>query len=554
MRIPTDPVERLALYEDVLQKCTATRSHRKEYYKTLKAFYLFGGDPQSGDTDAHFNKILPHLDQLKSFMYSQEAIRFDIELGESVNDAEKRKVPTVARQLGKEWRSSSSANICSHCIRWSFVYGSMFSKSRWKNKAIQTFAVEPHNIGVFREDVMGLDDQEAVSHTYYITKSQLANELQSGGRANAASILEQAQASSHENLGATVGPVDRVIISSVTPAIQGNVDLWQRDFTGLYLPRVTEPLIEMNELYIFNDVIGDYQVVTIMEPNIVVWDRPNERIFVKNELPLNQYCPVPAYDYFYGYSEVERLIPLQVMRDERMVDIRHMMKLQARPPKSAVNFAGAQDEIALTLDSPSGLVISDDPTAKMEVHQIVVPEDLFREVREIDEMFGEMSGISNVNQGKGETGVRSAGHAAQLSKLGASRAKDRAMVVEDSLSAQATKYIKIMRRYDDRPYREEAISDKPGDEFLLSQFTDDFMAVIDAHSSSPIFNEETEDKAFKLFEVKAIDREELLDQIAVPKRDLLKQKLKTKIEPAEAAAAAEEKQLKIAELKARKAG
>lgn len=554
MQIPKEALPRLELYEDVLHKCIATRQHRREYYKVLKMFYLFGSQGNLDDPNARFNKILPHLDQLKSFMYSQEAIRFDIELGESVNDAEKRKIPTIARQLGKEWKSSNTPNIASHCIRWSFVYGSMFSKARWKKNCIQPYAVEPHNIGVFREDVLGLSDQEAISHTYYITKSQLRNEMMSGGRANIDQILEMAQSSAHDDSGATVGPVDRVIISAVSPDIRGNVDMWQQDFTGLYRPRVTEPLIEMNELYIYNDAIGDYQVVTMMDPNIVIWDRPNERIFVKGELPFVQYCPVPALEYFFGYSEVERLIPLQIMRNERINGVRHLMKLQERAPKAAVNYTGNQDEIAATLDSPAGLVISDDPTAKVETFQPEIPEDLFREVREIDEMFGEVSGISNVNQGKGEQGVRSAGHAAQLSKLGSSRAKDRAMVVEDSLAAQATLYIKIMRRFDARKYRAESVSNEPGEEFILAQFTDDFIASIDAHSSSPIFNEETEAKAFELFKAKAIDREDLIDQVSIPKRDLLKQKLKTKIEPAEAAAAAKEQALKVAEIKGRKAG
>lgn len=555
MQIPTNPIDRLDLYTDVLAKCTASRQHRREYYKVLKSFYLFGSDGLMEDPNARYNKILPHLDQLKSFMYSQEAIRFDIELGQSVNDAEKRKIPTVAKQLGMEWKSSNAANIASHCIRWAFVYGSMFCKMRWKKNCVRPYAVEPHNIGVFREDTIGLDEQEAISHTYYITKSQLTNELVSGGRANREQILELAQSSSYDQSSSTVGPVDRVIISAVSPSIQGNVSLWNQDFTGLYRPRVTEPLIEMNELYIYNDAIGDYQVVTIMDPNIVVWDRPNERIFLRGELPFVQYCPIPAYEYFYGYAEVERLIPLQIARNERICDLRHMMKQQARPPKTGVNFPGNQDEIALALDSPNGLVISDDPTAKMDIHQPTIPEDLFREVREYDEMFGEMSGISAVNAGKGETGVRSAGHAAQLSKLGASRAKDRAMLIEDSLASQGTLYVKIMRRYDDRRYREESTDSKPGAEFLLSQFTDDFAVTIDAHSSSPIFNEETEDRAFALFDRKAMDREDLLDQIPIPKRDLLKQRLKTKIEPAEAAAAAKEQALKVAEIKGRqKAG
>lgn len=549
MKIPKEPLGRLQLYEDVLQKCKASRAHRKEYYKTLKMFYLFGSDGNLDDPNGRFNKIQPHLDQLKSFMYSQETTRFEIQIGESVNDAEKRKTPTIAKHLQKEWNSSNAGAVSGHCIRWSFVYGSMFSKSRWKGRCIETFAVEPHNIGVYREDTTELGRQEAISHTYWITESQLRNELEAGGRANIDDVMKEAQSSSHDESGSTVGPVDRVIISAVSPEISGNVDMFTRDFTGLYRPRVTQPLIEMNELYVYNDEIGDYQVVTIMDPDIVVWDRPNQRIFVKNELPFVQYCPIPAYDYFYGYSEVERLIPLQIMRNERMNGIRHLMKLQERPPKTATGMTGAQDEIALTLDSPMGLVISDNPTAKTDVHQPDIPEDLFREVREIDDMFGEVSGISNVNSGKGEMGVRSAGHAAQLSKLGASRAKDRAMVIESSLEKQATLYVKMMKRYDPSTFRADSVDGSPGVEFLLAQFTDDFIAKVDAHSSSPIFTEETEQKAFELFKAKAIDREELIDLANMPKADLLKQKLKNKIEPAEAAAAEEQKKLELAKIR-----
>lgn len=546
MIIPSTAVDRLQLYMDVLNACKASREHRKTYYAALKMYYLFGTQGMLEEPKARFNKIQPHLDQLKSFMFSQETTRFDIELGASVNAAEKRKIPASSLALSQEWKRSGGGITASHCVRWSFVYGSMFAKLRPKKKHVEPFVVEPHNFGVYREDTIGLDNQEAFSHTYYITKSQLRNEMQSGGRLNYEKLLDLVQGSAHDNSGATVGPVDRVIISSVSPNIVGNVDLWNQDFTGLYRARVTEPLIEMNELYIYNDAIADYQVVTIADPDIVIWDRPNERIFLKDQHPFIQFCPIPAYDYFYGYSETERLTPLQDMRNERMSDVRHMMKQQAHPPSSATGFSGNEDEIAETMDSPAGLVITDNLAAKFDKHQPVIPDDLFREIRDIDDQFGDQSGINAVNAGKGEQGVRSAGHAAQLSKLGSSRAKDKALVIEDALETMATRYLQLMRRYDDSRYREESTDTKEGAEFLLSQMTEDFMAKVDAHSGSPIFMEEAEDKAFALFDRKAIDREDLLDLVQIPKRDLLKAKLKNKIEPAEAAAAEKDRQLKLA--------
>ena len=70
---------------------------------------------------------------------------------------------------------------------------------------------------------------------------------------------------------------------------------------------------------------------------------------------------------------------------------------------------------------------------------------------------------------------------------------------------------------------------------------------VDAHSNSPVFSENMTDMAELLFKAKAIDRETFIEMLPVPMKDLLKQRLKTKIEPAEAA----EKQ---AELKAEAEG
>ena len=152
-------------------------------------------------------------------------------------------------------------------------------------------------------------------------------------------------------------------------------------------------------------------------------------------------------------------------------------------------------------------------------------------------MFEEMSGITNVIQGKGESGVRSQGHAANLARLGSSRAKKRALVVEDQLEKLATLYLQLTQAYDDDTMRTET-----GVEFIAEQFTNNFIVKVDAHSNSPIFQEDQRALAFELFKAKAIDRETLIDLLDVPMKELLKTRLKTKIEPAEAAAQQAEQQ------------
>jgi hypothetical protein len=150
-----------------------------------------------------------------------------------------------------------------------------------------------------------------------------------------------------------------------------------------------------------------------------------------------------------------------------------------------------------------------------------IPNDIFREISEIDNMFAEASGIVNVLQGRGESGVRSAGHASQLARLGSSRAKKRALVIESSLEKLATLYLKLMMVYDDTMY-----VDEDGNKFIAAQFTNDFTVNVDAHSNSPIFMEDQRDLAFNLFQAGAISKERLIDMLDPPMKQLLLEDLR----------------------------
>jgi hypothetical protein len=126
-----------------------------------------------------------------------------------------------------------------------------------------------------------------------------------------------------------------------------------------------------------------------------------------------------------------------------------------------------------------------------------------------------------VLQGKGESGVRSAGHASQLARLGSSRAKKRALIVEDSLEKVATLYLKLIQTYDNTHFK-----DTEGVTFIPEQFTKDFVVKVDAHSNSPIFTEDLRALAFNLFKAQAIDKESLLDLLEPPMKQELKDRLK----------------------------
>ena len=522
MRIPSNELLREQFYRDLIEKCMVSLQERKGDYASLRSFFLFGSGPDESPTI--FNKIYPHIDQLTSFLYSAETTRFSINVGASVPNQEHTKIPRLTLALNDEWLNSNADQVFSSALTWALCFNSTFIKLVYNN-GIHPYMVEPASMGVLREDTPYTDRQEAIVQTYYITKSELYNRLYSHPKRE--SIVKRITTSVHTKTEDLPEGVDRIIMSQSNPTIYGNVNL---DLSGMnrYKARVAEETVKMYELWVWNDDTQDYQCVTMAEPDIFIYDRPGASMFLKGELPFVQVCPNPQYDYYWGQSEVQRLIFLQQLRSNRMTEILDLLSKQVNPPTALTGFTGILDEKNFALNRAGGLLASDMPNAKAERLAPDMPSSLFEVIHEVDAMFSEASGISSVLQGKGESGVRSSGHASQLARLGSSRAKKRALIVEDSLEKVATLYLKLMQAYDKTHFKDE-----DNHQFIAEQFTKDYVVKVDAHSNSPIFTEDLRQLAFNLFKAKAIDTESLLDLLEPPMKQLLKDKLKKK----EAAAA-----------------
>ena len=515
MRIPEDNVKREEFYLDLINKCGVSAAERKSDYAALRNYYLFGASPE--ESPAIFNKIYPHIDQLTSFLFSAETTRFSIDLGASVPADEFRRVPILTKALNDEWLNSNCDQVFSNALTWALCYNTTFVKLIYRS-GIHPYMIDPGNVGVLREDTPYTDRQEALVQKYYITKSELMNRLYSHPKRD--EILKRVSSAYHQTGLDVPEGLDRIVMSQSNPTMYGNVNLDLSGYTR-YKARVAEDTVEMNELWVWNDETQDYQVVTIADPDIVIYDRPGETVFLKGECPFVQVCPNPQYDYYWGQSEVQRLVFLQQLRNKRMSEILDLLSKQVNPPTALIGFSGILDEKNFALNRAGGLLSSDLPNAKVERVAPTMPQQLFEVIHEVDAMFAEASGISSVLSGRGEQGVRSAGHASQLARLGSSRAKKRAIIVEDAIEKVATLYLKMMRVYDDTHFK-----DVDGIPFIAAQFTEDFVVKVDAHSNSPIFTEDLRQLAFNLFKAQAIDREGLIDLLEPPMKQLLKEKLK----------------------------
>ena len=515
MRIPTDNTEREIFYRQLIEKCLVSVEERKADYASLRSLFLFGAGPD--EPPALFNKIFPHIDTLTSFLYSAETTRFSINLGASVHESEQIKSPVLTSALNDEWLNSNADQVFSSALNWALVYNTTYIKLV-VNNGIHPYMVEPGCVGVLREDIPYTDRQEAIVQTYYITKSELYSRLYAHPKRE--SIVSKLSAAVHVRTEDVPNGLDRIIMSSSSPEMTGNVNM---DLYGYnrYKATVAEDTVKMYELWVWNDEINDYQCVTMADPDVFIYDRPGGTLFLKGELPFVQICPNPQYDYYWGLSEVQRLMYLQQLRNKRMTEILDLMAKQVNPPTAVSGFMGILDEKNFALNRAGGLLSSDMPNAKVDRLAPEMPQSLFEVIHEIDAMFEEASGISAILSGRGEQGVRSAGHASQLARLGSSRAKKRALVVEDALEKVATLYLKLMQVYDATHFKDEA-----GNMFIAEQFTRDYVVKVDAHSNSPIFTEDLKSLAFNLFKTQAIDKESLIDLLEPPMKQLLIQKLK----------------------------
>ena len=263
MKIPTNLLDREEFYLDIIRKCLVSRESRRTDYSYLRNWYLFGNGPD--EAPALYNKIYPHIDQLTSFVYSAETTRFSIELGAAVKETEHSKIPSLTRALNDEWLNSNADQVFSSAVSWAFCYNSSFIKLIVKD-GIHPYMVEPSCIGVLREDSPYMDRQEAIVHTYYITKSELYARLYSHPKRD--EIVHRITLIEHERTETSNG-IDRIIMSQTDPTLYGNVNL---DLSGMnrYKAEVAEPTVEMTELWIWNDDTKDYQVVTKADPDVII--------------------------------------------------------------------------------------------------------------------------------------------------------------------------------------------------------------------------------------------------------------------------------------------
>lgn len=544
MIIPKDPALRQNFYQKLVTDCLATRMERFEFYKMLRNYYLFGSSDESG---APYNKIASTVDTLSSFIYSPAGARFSIHLGTTVPEGEIFKVTPMAQEISDQWKQTKTHLVFGLGVKWSLVFGAMLFKEIWNEgtKTSRTYLVEPHQFGVLREDIPNIEDQEAFVHCYTNTKTQLETDLD--GNPRKAEIMEAVEKGAATGTATQYGEgMTRLILSAgiSTTSSGGTGGAPAEGLTGHglgsydYAPRVETDLIDMFELYVWDDEENDYRMVTVASPDIIIFDRKN--VGVKQVAQFVKIAPEHnCYDYFWGESFVARLCALQDWLTLRLQQVQALMERQVDPSFAFPGWTGLVEEKGLAYRKAGGFISNPPGAGKPEKMSPDFPPNIFTEIHEIHAMFDDQAGIHNVLQGKGEPGVRSKGQADLMARLSSARPKARAVVIEEAAEDLATLKLRNIQENSKARLVAKGLKNSDGQPntiFIPEQFTHDYEVKVDAHSTSPIFIEDHKADAFAFLEAKVITRARFVKMVSPSDEQIILEELKG-IEQKEAEAA-----------------
>lgn len=517
MKIPDDLKKRDELYQDVIRHCAVSRESRRVNYRRWERWFLLGTD---GGTRARFNLVRAYVDRATAYIYSQDTTRFACKLPRNLQEQFAEHMEVARDVFADQWHGSDSDLEVGQAIEWSYPFGCTVLKAlAWPQSELRY--TEPAQFGVLTEHQPKLEEQEAVVHWYYATLYEMERYLVHNPRREAilASIATAAVPGTGAPTNDSIQPaMGTVIVNAINPlvSITGNALVGPAE--DIPEPQVEIPLVELAELWVWDDDRNDYRCVTFAESaGLTIWERHNPTL--PDELPFIKICPFPHPRYFWGEVDLQRQMPLQEWREDLMARIDKLLKLQLKPPKALIGMSGITDEKAQALNRSGGILVSNSPAGRIESLKPEMPPDAFAEVHQVDYMSGETGGLPAVLQGQGDAGVRAGQQAGVMASLAAARPRKRAFIVEDQIEEAATKMFRVLRRQDDTTYRTPS-----GQEFLLAQLPSSVSMRIAAHTASPLYQEATERKANLLIKAGAIDKATYVELLDPPMADSLRAK------------------------------
>lgn len=534
MKLPSSEPDLLEFAQEIAGQCLASQPQRINQYALWRS-YLFAGTEDPGRPSI-YNRCGPHIDRLSSFLYSPSDVRLAVEFSRKAEQTWKDRETYISDILTEEFHGTGADLTFSEGVPWALTCGASFIKLLWnEQKGIDTFLVQPSQMGVWEENMNGLDRQEAICHVSYISRKALARRV-----ANHPRRKEIMEAAHREVLERTADDVDtmmhQVVIGGTYPIGEGTatgsvgtVDVFNVAPSAQLPPEVIAELVKFTELWVLDDDRRDWTTLQYIDPGVLIEPCGQKRnLFIPERHPFQMIQPNPLHGYFWGRSELSDLWRLQDVITQRLDDITHITRLRAHPPRALIGFSGISDESKTAMGALDGLLIETSPNAKIENLAPEMPQDAYEQLQKTVEFFDDVAGFSALMQGQGEPGVRAGMHAQSLQRSASARMRDKALLLERQQGDFGDVFLEVLAAKDEGAivHTEEAPEGKPKVQWMLSQMPDDRRVIVDSHSSSPAFAADSTQLAFGLAKAGAVDPEGLLYLTRPPQMDMLLKNLK----------------------------
>lgn len=528
------------------KRCFASQRQRLDSYSRWRAYLTTGSaDPSQ---PAILNKMGPHADRLHSYLFSPAECRFMVEFGPRASPEWQRRELEISRLITKEFHSSNVDMAFGDATFWSIPYGAAFVKlgiktslettpeadtswvrSLWKRgrrrpsrgvlpdsqrqvfDCFDPYVILPQAMGVSDEQVNGLDRQEVIVQQIPITKYELARRLRY--HPDASNIIQRALASVTTRDPDDLTFMHQVIIGGQNPLVANGtttgtsqVSIFDQSPYPQLDARQLAQILWLTEIWVIDDERGDYTTIQYIEPDIVIeGDLIRRNLFIPGHHPYTLVQPNEQQGYFWGRSEFADLHLLQDTIAQRLLDIVKIGKLQAQPPMHGSGISGNVAEIRRSMRTPNGIYLSDMPNAKLEKMAPDLPSDSYQNLDTLIRYFDEIAGFQPTLMGQGEQGVRAGVHAASLQRAAGARIRDRALIVERQCAELGSLCLDVMATKDPTLYHPDQ-----GGGYLLADLPEDRGIMVDSHSSSPAFTEDSKALAFALARSGAVTPKGLL--------------------------------------------
>jgi hypothetical protein len=549
LQVPHQETALIRFTNETIDQCMASCRARAAECRLINAIVETG---RTDGSKSKLNMLYNHVDRLTAYLYSPTDLRFTLDFENDYPEIIYQRAAVVARGLTRDWERNNIDIEFGSGVFEALKYGSSFLK-QWVeldeddglifNKRL----VSQWNFGVYTEDENDLSKQEVLCERMFLTMPEVwqrihklpgAPDLFKRIRAHArqgesdwdsTSYFHQVLSTTQINASGTVNP---------KPPAGGLVDLANNQNYSILSPNIAVDRIPMHELYVKGS--RDYITIQMISPDIIITPFRKERVVMKmsnllipgdmqtQRHPYTLIQPNQMKGYLWGRSELADIIEPQMALSEGMDDARRLMGIQVDKILGISGMDGMTDQRfddmhgAGWASSPPGTTITD-LTPKF-------PPELLPLLKFYIEQINTLGGLSDLMQGRGESGVRAGVHANTLIKTGSPRLRDRSLLVERqcAIAADLTLLLKTAKDGDRYWTKADTMEEIQNTTFLLSDLPDDRRVAVDSHSSSPIFADDHQQ--LTAFGVKSgfIDGEEAIDDLPFPNKERKKQRLRIK--------------------------